>query len=113
MKGFRIVFRLVGVLAAILLGGIYLIIGVAVGLLLRPSWAAHAIGLLIAFGLTLLSWSHPDGFRFGQISLNLHGAITIGGAPPLLLNLGHNIGLALLGVVAATAARNAYDHARA
>ncbi|WAC18903.1 hypothetical protein OVA24_16855 [Luteolibacter sp. SL250] len=112
MKTFRNVLRAIGVLAAVLVGGIPLMIGVVCGLLLRPVWMTHATGLLIASGITVLSWSNPEWFRFGALNLNLHGSITIGGEPLLLLNLGYNLGLVLLGVLAGLAARNAYDHAR-
>jgi hypothetical protein len=112
MKMFRHVLRVIGMLAAILLGGIPLMIGAVSGLLLRPAWIAYAIGFLTVFGITVLSWSNPDIFRFGELNLKLHSSITIGSDPPLLLNLGYNLALVLLGIFTGLAAKNAYHHAK-
>jgi hypothetical protein len=112
MKTFCNVLRMIGVVTAILLGGIPLMIGVASGLLLRTAWIAYAIGLLLMFGITTLSWINPDMFRFGGLNLNLHSRISIGGDSSFLLNLGYNFGLVYLGVFSGLAARNAYNRAR-
>jgi hypothetical protein len=112
MKTFRNVLRMIGVIAAILLGGIPLMIGVASGLLFRTAWIAYTIGLIFIFGMTILSWINPEMFRFGEINLNLHSPIRIGGYSPLLLNLGYNFGFVFLGVLSGLTAKNGYYRAR-
>ena len=101
-----------GLFAAVLLGGIPLLVGVAGGLLCRSSRLAYVTSIVITLSVTILSWNHPGLFRFRAVDLNLHRAITIGGSPPLLLNLAYNLGLTVLGVVAALAARKGYVDAR-
>ena len=106
------VFRVIALLGAVLLGSLPFLISFIIGIALGNRWGAYTAALLLTVGITLLSFWHPETFRFGSTDLKIHDGLWVIGFPPLVANLAKNVAFSYFGVLVGRAAREGYKDAR-
>jgi hypothetical protein len=106
------VLRVIALLGAVLLGSLPFLISFIIGIAFWQRWVACASAMLLTIGITLLSFWHPETFRFGSTDLKIHDSLFVIGIPQLLANLPKNVAFAYFGVLVGRAAREGYQDAR-
>ena len=106
------VLRVIALLGAVLLGSLPFLISFIIGIALGHRWGAYTAALLLTVGITLLSFWHPETFRFVSTDLKIHDGLFVAGFHPLVANLAKNLAFAVFGVRVGRAAREGYQDAR-
>lgn len=111
MKILRAIASAVGLLIALVLGGLPFLLSIVLGLAIRIAWIAYAIALVLGAALTLYSAAFPETFRFGTTDLRVHDGLYIIGIPSLYANLGMNLFFSYLGTLTGLSIRFGYKRA--
>ncbi len=111
MKILRTLASVVGLLIALMLGGLPFLLSIVLGLAIRIAWIAYAIALVLVAALTLYSAAFPETFRFGNTDLRLHDGLYIIGIPSLYANLVKNLFFSYLGTLTGWSIRLGYTQA--
>lgn len=111
-NSFQTVIRVIALLVAVLLGSIPFLISFIIGIAIWHRFGAYVVGVLLTIGITLLSFWHPETFRFGSTDLKIHDSLFVIGFHPLVANLAKNMVFAYFGVRVGRAAREGYQEAR-
>lgn len=106
------VLRVIALLGAVMLGSLPFLISFIVGIALGHRWLAYTAALVLTFGITLLSFWHPETFRFGSTDLKIHNSLFVAGFHPLVANMAKNLAFAAFGVRVGRVAREGYQDTR-
>jgi hypothetical protein len=102
----------VALLGAILLGSLPFLISFIIGIAFGHRWVAYGATILLTIGISLLSFWHPETFRFGSTDLKIHDSLFVIDFPPLVANLAKNVAFSYFGVIVGKAARLGYKDAK-